>query len=211
MRVEQRKLLMPMHDIDGVVDIQCDGAGWTRIAGAVDINHGVGQAHDLAQIGGILPARYGWLRTEVTPAVGQASTGELEAGIGAQMIEVVGILVAAGDGEHARAQDVGDAVRHECRVARVGDQRSQPGGDPEAGLDGGEQHDAAIGRHTSTIERGGDFLALHRWQRERQQGIFDHGGCGSVRFGKGWRRHPNLCFRSNVYATSANESLTCGE
>ena len=41
------------------------------------------------------------------------------------------------------------------------DQRSQPGGDPEAGLDGGEQHDAAIGRHTSTIERGGDFLALH--------------------------------------------------
>ncbi len=129
MGVKERELLMPMHDIDGVVDIQRHGAGRTRIAGAVDIDHGVGQAHDLAQIGGVFPARYGWLRAKVTAAVGQASTGELEAGIGSQMIEVVAILVAAGDGEHARPQDVGDAVRHERRVARVGDQRGQPCGD----------------------------------------------------------------------------------
>ena len=26
-----------------------------------------------------------------------------------------------------------------------------------------------------------------------------------------WRRHPNLCSRTNAYATSANESLTGGE
>jgi hypothetical protein len=127
------------------------------------------------------------------------------------MIEVVTILVAAGDGEHARAQNVGDAVRHERRVSRVGDQRSQPVGDAERGLDGGEQHDAAIGGHASAIERGGDFLALHRWQREREQGIFDHGGCGSVRFGKGWPRHPSLCFISDAYATSASDSLACDE
>ena len=101
------------------------------------------------------------MRAQVAPRVRQAAAGELEAGIGAQVVEVVGILVAAGDGEHARPQDVGDAVGDERRVARVGDQRRQLGGDAEGGLDGGEQHHAAIGGHAPTVERGGDFLALH--------------------------------------------------
>ena len=34
------------------------------------------------------------------------------------MIEIVGVLVAAGDGEYARAQDVGDAMSDEGRVSR---------------------------------------------------------------------------------------------
>jgi len=80
------------------------------------------------------------------------------------MIEVVAIFVAAGDGEHARPQDVGDTVRDECRVARVGDQRGQWGGDAQRGLDAGEQQHAAIEGHASAIERGGDFLALNRWR-----------------------------------------------
>ena len=37
------------------------------------------------------------------------------------MIEVVTILISAGDGEHARAQDVGDAVADERRVTGIGD------------------------------------------------------------------------------------------
>ncbi len=41
--------------------------------------------------------------TQVAAAAGQASAGELEAGVGAQMVEVGGVLVAAGDGEHAGA------------------------------------------------------------------------------------------------------------
>ena len=41
------------------------------------------------------------------------------------MIEVIGVFVAAADGQHARAQDVGDAVRDEQRIARIGDQRGQ--------------------------------------------------------------------------------------
>ncbi len=98
MRVEQRELLMPMDDIDGVVDVQRHGARRTGIAGAIKIDHRVGQAHDLAQIRCVFPARYGRLRAQVATTVGQTPAGELEAGIGAQMIEVVGVLVAAGDG-----------------------------------------------------------------------------------------------------------------
>lgn len=81
-----------------------------------------------------------------------------------------------------------NAVADERRIARVGDQRRQPGGDAERALDGRKQHHATIGGHASTVECGGDFLALNGWQREQQQDIFGHGGCGSVRSGRAWRR-----------------------
>src|SRR3954454_6780316 len=42
MRVEQRELLMPVHDIDGVVDVQRHGGGRTAIAGSIDVDHGAG-------------------------------------------------------------------------------------------------------------------------------------------------------------------------
>ena len=171
---------MAVHDVDGVIDVQRDLGRRAGVAGAVGVDHGVGQAHDLAQRRRILPARHGRLRAQITAAVRQAAAGELEAGVGAQMIEVVGILVAAGDGEHAGAQDIGDAVRHEQRIARVGDQARQPVRDPQAALGGGQQHDAAIGGDATTVEGRGDFLAADGWKQERRSRIVAHGGCGSA-------------------------------
>ena len=60
------------------------------------------------------------------------------------MIEIVCVLVTAGDGKHARAQDVGDAVRDEQRVTRIGDERCEPSRNPHAPFGGCQQHDAAI-------------------------------------------------------------------
>ena len=122
MRVEQRELLMAVHDIDGVIDVQRDGGGRAGVAGAIDVDHGVGHAHHLAQARRILPTRHRRLRAQIIAGIGQAPAGQLEAGIGAQMIEIVGVLIAAGDREHAGAQNVGDAVRHQQRIARIGDQ-----------------------------------------------------------------------------------------
>ena len=196
---------MPMHDIDGVVDVQYDGAGWMWVAGAIEIDQGVGQADHLAQVRRIFQARDGRLRAEIAPTVGQASARELEAGISAQMIEVVAVLVAAGDGEHACTQDVSDTVTDERLVRGSAMTDASMLAIPSA-------FSTAASSMTPPSEvMRGDFLALHRWQREREQGIFDHGGCGSVRFGSDWRRQPNLCGRTGTYATSANESLICGE
>src|SRR5882757_7556074 len=47
------------------------------------------------------------------------------------MIEIVGILVTAGNGKHARG-DVDDTVRHQQRIARIGDQPCQAMGVPGA-------------------------------------------------------------------------------
>lgn len=83
------------------------------------------------------------------------------------MIEVVGVLVAAGDGQHAGAQDVGDAVRHEQRVARIGDQPRERVGDLQAALGSRQQHDAATGGEASTVKGSGDLLAADGWKGER--------------------------------------------
>jgi hypothetical protein len=177
-RVEQGKLLMPVHDVDGVVDVQRHLGGWAGEAGAVGVDHGVGQANDLAQRRCVLPARHGRLRAQIMAAVWQATAGEFEPGVCAEVIEVVGVLVAAGDGEHAGTQDVGDAMRHEQRIARVHDQPSKSIGDPYATLGGCQQQDAAIGGDAAAIERRGDFLAADGWKEEGRGRIVKHGGCG---------------------------------
>lgn len=61
------------------------------------------------------------------------------------MIEGVGILVPTDYGQHAGTQDVRYAVRHQQRIARVIDQRGEPVGDADLGLDGAEQQDPAVG------------------------------------------------------------------
>ncbi len=97
------------------------------------------------------------------------------------MVEVVGVFVAAGDGQDPGAQDVIDAVRHEQRIARIGNQSRQPVRDPQLALHRAEQHDAAIGRDASAVEGGGQLLAADGWKMERQGRIIGHGGCGSAR------------------------------
>ena len=113
-------------------------------------------------------------------AVRETATSELEAGVRAQVVEVVGILVAASDGEHAGAQNIGDAVRHEQRVARIGNQICQPISDPQTPLGRGQQHDAAVRGDPAAVEGGSDFLAADGWKQERRGRIVGHGGCGSV-------------------------------
>ncbi len=55
-RVEQRELMVVMNHIDGVVDVERDRFRRAGIAGAVDVDHGVGQGDHLAQVRGIFPA-----------------------------------------------------------------------------------------------------------------------------------------------------------
>jgi hypothetical protein len=179
-RIEQRELLMPVHDVDGVVDVQRNCGGRTAVAGAVEVDHGVGHAHHLAQVGRVLPARHGRLRAQVAAAVREPPAGQLEAGIVAHMIEVVGILVAAGDGEHAGAQDVGDTMRDEQGIAWIGDQPREPLGDPQAPLGGCQQQNAAIRGDASAVERSSELLASDGWKAERLNRIVAHGGCGSA-------------------------------
>jgi hypothetical protein len=130
-RVEQRHLLMAVHDIDGVADIERHRVRRRGIARAVRIDQRAGQRHDLAQGRRILPPRNPWRGTQIAAAVGQTSAGELERRIGAQRIEVVAVLLAAGDRQNPRTQDRGEAVGRARRIARIGDQRRKPVDHPQ--------------------------------------------------------------------------------
>ena len=84
------------------------------------------------------------------------------------MIEVVGILVAAGDGEDAGAQDVGNECGY--RAGSRGSAITAASLSPlRAAARLPQQHHAAIRSDAPAVESGGDLLALHGWKRERQQ------------------------------------------
>jgi hypothetical protein len=180
-RVEQGKLLVAVHDIAGVVDVERDGGRRTGVAGAVEVDHGVAHAHHFAQGRRVLPARHGRLRAQIIATVRQPPTGQLKPRVSAQMVEIVGVLVATGDSKDPGAQNVIDAVRHQQRVARVRDQPPQRFRYPQLPLHNAEQHDTTVGRDPSAVESRNDLLAFNGWKIKRQKAIVGHGGCGSVR------------------------------
>ena len=65
------------------------------------------------------PMTSGRLRAQIGPAVGQPPAGQLESRVAAQPVEVVSILIAAGNGEDARAQDVGQEMSDPVLIAPV--------------------------------------------------------------------------------------------
>jgi hypothetical protein len=178
--IEQRELLVAVNDINSVIDVERHCCGRGRIAGAIEIDHDTHQPDQVAQRGRVLPPRDGRLRAQIGPAVGQPPAGQLESRVAAQPVEVVSILIAAGNGEDARAQDVGHEMGDPVLIAPVRDYLGEPLGDAEPTLRLGEQHDAAIRRDPSAIKGGSDLLALNGWKGERQQIIVGHGGRGAL-------------------------------
>ena len=128
--------------------------------------------------GRILKPRQGRLRAQVPAGVGQPPAGELERRIAAQIIEIVGILVAAADRQHSGADHVGDRVGDPPGIATIGNAASQTLGHAQTPLGQRKQHHAAVRRHAPAVECGGDFLALDGWKREQRDRIVNHGGHG---------------------------------
>ena len=181
MGVEQRQLLMAMHDINGVIDIQRHRSRWRSVRGAVEIDHDAHQPDDLAPARCVLPTAHGRLRAQAHRRFGQPSDRQLERRIVAQMIEIVGIFVAGRNRQNAREKNVPQRMRHPRRIARIVDRRRQFLGNTEALCSLRQEHHAAIGTDPAAIKSGANFLATHGWQIERQKAIVGHGGRGSVR------------------------------
>ena len=178
--VEQRELLMPVHDIAGVVDVQSDGRRRDGVAGAVHLDHHPPEADQVAQAGGVLQPRDGGLAHQVHAALGQASAGELEGGIGAQVVEVVGVLITAGDRQDAGEHDLGQRMHDPALVSPIRDHCCELLGDAQPPRRLSEEQDAAVRGRASTIEGGCELLAPNGWKRERQHRRIGHGGRGGL-------------------------------
>ena len=194
MGVEQRQLLTAVDDIERVVDVEHHRRRRRGIAGTVELDQDPAEPQQIAQARRVLPARHGRLAHQVGTALGQAPAGELERGVGAQTVEIVGVRVAAGDGEDAREQDLGQRVNHPRRVTAIGDHGGELPGDPHPSRRRGEQHHATVRRQAPAVERGG-ALCPHGRKRERQYPIVGHGGCGRL-------AGVTVGFSTRIYATS---------
>jgi hypothetical protein len=134
MSVEQPQLLAAMHGIERVVEVKDDPLGNAGVGPAIKIDHGFCHAQKRAQIGPVLKARQGWLRSQVRPG-GQNVLRQLECRIGPHSRGVVAVLVTGSDHEHPEPDHLGKAVDHLGLRARILDAARQLFGDAKALFD----------------------------------------------------------------------------
>ena len=211
MSVEPRQLLVAVHDIERIVDVQRDRARRVRMAPAPQINHAMAQTQQSAQVRCVLPTRYGRLRGPIAATVRQPAAGQFEGRIVTQIVKVIRVRIAAGNGEDACPQDVIHAMGDPATIAMIGDQRSQVVHQAEPPVGGRQQQYAAIGADRARVEGRSDLLATDRWQRERKLDIVIHDGCGNSCPTSELVPAPNLYVRSASYAAPVSESLPCNE
>ncbi len=206
--VPERKLLLAMGGVEGVVDIQRDRCGRGGVAVAIEIDHRVAQADRRAQIRRVLPAAHRRLAGEAQLRLGRPADRHLEGRVMAQRIQIVGVLVSRADRQHARPQNIGQRMRRPRRIAPIRDQPRQSVRDPQAALRLSQKHHAAIRGDATAIEGGADFLAGEGWKRGEFECRIGHGGGAIPVRCEGWLRHPILNACSVAYATVASlESL----
>ena len=201
--VEQRQLLAAVHRIAGIVDVEGDRRRRGGEAAAEEIDQRRRHARHLNARRRVLQPAHGRLRTQRAAAFWRPADGQLEQRIGAQGVAVVGILVSAGDREHAEAQHRRQRVHHQRRIAPLPDAARQRLGQAKPAFGPAQQDQPAVRRDQPAPEIGGHLLAFDGWKIEREQGIFGHGGRGAfVAWGE-MRFAPTFYPISTTYAMSA--------
>ena len=167
------------------------------------VDQGGRQARHLDARGCVLQPAHGRLRAQVAAAFRRPADSQLEQGIGAQGVAVVGVLIPAGDREHAEAEHRRQRVDHQRRVALVPDAAGQRLGQAEPAFRLAQQHQPAVRGDQPALEIGGHLLAFDGWKIERQQGIFGHGGRGAFVARGETRSASNFYPIPTTYAMSA--------
>ena len=178
--VEQRQLLVAVHRIAGVVDVERDRRRRDREGAAEEVDQGGRQAPHLGARRRVLQPAHGGLRTEIAPALRRPADRQLEQRIGAQLVAIVGVLVAAGDREHAEPEHRRQRVHRPGRIPPLPDAARQRLGQAEPAFRRAQQDKPAVRRDRPAGEIGGHLLALYGWKIEREGSIFGHGGRGAL-------------------------------
>lgn len=180
MTIKQRELLVAVDDIDRIVDIAHDCFGRGGIARTVKIDHDPAEPNEVTQARHVLEPGHGRLARQRRATLRQMPAGELQGRIRPERIEIIGILVATGDGEDAGQQDPGELLRDARRIAPIGDRggKSLDNADPARGSS--QKHHASVRGKSAAIECGCDLPPGDGWKSEGKTRIFGHGGCGGV-------------------------------
>ncbi len=158
-RVEERQLLLAVHHVVGVVDVEHDRRRRRRIALAEEIDEAGADLVRRLRIGEVLEPRDRRLTGQVVAALGRTLAGDQQRGVVAQRVEIIGILVAGRDRHHARRHHCTVAVDDEQWVARVGERIGDHGGEAQAAGRLTQHNEAAVRGKVAGIPRGCERLA----------------------------------------------------
>ena len=156
--VEQRQLLLAVHHVVGVVDVEHDRGRRAGVAAAEQIDEAGADPVQRAGVGEVLQARDGRLARNAAAGLRRTLAGDHQRGIVAQRIEVVGILVAGGDRHHARRHHRPIGVDDEQRVAPVGQRIGDHRGEVETTGRLAQHHKAAVRGEVAGVLRGCERL-----------------------------------------------------
>ena len=159
--VEQPQLLAAVDRIERVVDVERDPFGNRRKGLAIEIHHRATHPHQGANIGQIFQPRDRRLRTEF-PIRRRQIERHLEHRIAPQAIGIVAVLIARGDHQQPKADDVGKAVGDLIGRAPVHHTGGEPLGDAKALVDLAQRQNAAIRRQQAAVKLDLDALARNR-------------------------------------------------
>ena len=90
--VEQRQLLVAVHRVAGIVDVERDRRRRDREGAAEDVDQRRRQAPHLAGRQRVLQPAHGGLRTQIACALRRPADGQLEQRVAARVVAVVGVL-----------------------------------------------------------------------------------------------------------------------
>ena len=174
--IPKGELLVAVDHVAGVIDVERHRLGFGRIAVAVDGNHRAHQPCQLPCGRGVLPPAHRRLTGETWSRPRQLAQRQAEAGIIAQGVEVIGILVAAGDRKDPRAQDVIKRMDHPGGIAPISDAGSKPFANPYLSLGLRQQQHPAVRSQPAAVKRDGHLFATHRWKAKDRHAIVNGGG-----------------------------------
>src|SRR5580693_8844952 len=125
----------------------------------------------------------------------------------AQPIEVVSILVAAGDRGHPRHQHFEHRMSDAALIAPIRHRAREPPANTGRALRLSQQQQAAIGGLVAAVKINCEFLAADRWKIERKQRIVVHGGCGGALMHIAVRRDTDLLRESRSWRYSRRKII----
>ena len=157
---EQAQLLPAVRGVERVVHVQHDPARHLAEGRAAKIDHGPAHAQQRARIGQGPQTRDGRLRAQPR-LVPEPRHDKLEYRVGAQPVRVVAVLLAGGNYQQAKADDLVKPVHDAVRITRVRDGRHQASGYVEATFHLTQHQKPTIGGKVAAIEAGDHRLTAN--------------------------------------------------
>ena len=127
--IPEAELLAPVHDVERVVDVERDLGGRRRKRRAELVDQCRCQPNGLPAARHVLQPAHGRLRAKVAAALGTAADSQLQERVEPQPVEIVAVLVAAADRQHARLDQLVEPMLDPGWIATIGKAAGEPRAD----------------------------------------------------------------------------------